>query len=183
MVAQPMDLASQRPGQDSGSGFSAAGFLHPGRSAQILVGGKPAGLLGELHPALVQKHDLPAAPVVFELLLAPLTNLPLPQISDVSRFPPVTRDLAVVVPHDTPAGGLIAILKKRKSQSKQWAWIQEIKCFDEYRGKGLSEKEKSLAFRFILQSPEVTLQDAEVDALMAEILGLLQKEFTARLRS
>lgn len=183
MLAQPLELSTRRPDSSDSAANAAAGFLHPGRSAQILVAGKAVGQIGELHPALVQKLELPAAPVVFEMLLEPLTGLALPQISDVSRFPPVTRDLAVVVPDQTPAGELIALLKKRKSQSKQWGWIQEIKCFDEYRGKGLSEKEKSLAFRFILQSPEVTLQDAEVDALMAEILGLLQKEFAARLRS
>ena len=58
-----------------------------------------------------------------------------------------------------------------------------IKCFDDYRGKGLSEKEKSLAFRFILQSPEATLQDSEVDALMNDIVKLMQSEFSARLRT
>jgi phenylalanyl-tRNA synthetase beta chain len=120
--------------------------------------------------------------VVYELLLAPLLAIGMPRVGEVSRFPPVVRDLAVVVSAETPAGAMIARLNHLKSQSKQGGWITELKCFDEYRGKGLSEKEKSLAFRFILQSPETTLQDTEIDALMGQVLTLLQTEFSARLR-
>jgi phenylalanyl-tRNA synthetase beta chain len=126
---------------------------------------------------------LASPPVVFEMALDGLTQVFLPKITDVSRFPSVTRDLAVVVDHQTPAGAMIERLERLKSQSKQGSWITNIKCFDEYRGKGLSEKEKSLAFRFILQSPETTLQESEVDALMNEIITLLASEFLARLRS
>ncbi len=157
--------------------------LHPGRSAQVLLGQKVIGVLGELHPRLVQEMELPSAPVVFELLLAPILALDLPRVSEVSKFPPVTRDLAVVVDTATPAGAIMARLHKLKNQLKQGSWLTNIKCFDEYRGKGLSEKEKSLAFRFILQSSDATLQDPEVDALMAEILKVLQSDFAARLRS
>ncbi len=156
--------------------------LHPGRAAEVLLGGKPIGWLGELHPRLVQALGLATAPVVYELLLAPLLAIGLPRVGEVSRFPPVVRDLAVVVSAETPAGAMIARLNHLKSQSKQGGWITELKCFDEYRSKGLSEKEKSLAFRFILQSPETTLQDTEIDALMGQVLTLLQTEFSARLR-
>jgi phenylalanyl-tRNA synthetase beta chain len=157
--------------------------LHPGRSAQVLLGQSVVGFLGELHPRLVQEMDLPSPPVVFELLLDPILKLSLPRVQDVSKFPPVSRDLAVVVDLSAPAGSMISRLNRLKTQSKQGSWIVNIKCFDEYRGKGLSEKEKSLAFRFILQSPEATLQDTEVDALMSDILKILQTEFSARLRS
>jgi len=157
--------------------------LHPGRSAQVLLGQDVVGVVGELHPRLVQEMELPSPPVVFELLLEPILGLPMPRVSEVSKFPPVSRDLAVLVDVATPAGAMMARLNKLKNQLKQGSWITNIKCFDEYRGKGLSEKEKSLAFRFILQSPDATLQDSEVDALMAEILKTLQTEFSARLRS
>jgi len=123
-----------------------------------------------------------AAPVVAEVLLDPFLPLGMPRVAEVSKFPPVTRDLAVVVGMDVAAGAVLSRINTLKSQTKQGGWITELKCFDEYRGKGLSEKEKSLAFRFILQSPETTLQDTEVDALMNEILSLLQSEFSARLR-
>ncbi len=172
----PLTISTQAP-------ETAHIALHPGRSAQILLGQDVIGAVGELHPRLVQEMELPSPPVVFEFLLAPLLGLPMPRVSEVSKFPPVSRDLAVLVDVATPAGAMMARLNKLKNQLKQGSWITNIKCFDEYRGKGLSEKEKSLAFRFILQSPDATLQDTEVDALMADILKTLQTEFSARLRS
>jgi len=157
--------------------------LHPGRSAEVLLSGKSVGVMGELHPKLAQELGIPgAAPVVAEVLLDPFLPLGMPRVAEVSKFPPVTRDLAVVVGMDVAAGAVLSRINTLKSQTKQGGWITELKCFDEYRGKGLSEKEKSLAFRFILQSPETTLQDTEVDALINEILSLLQSEFSARLR-
>ncbi len=175
-LASPLAITTRRPLQEHPA-------LHPGRSAEVLIQSRPIGMLGELHPRLVQSLELPAAPVIFELLLEPLTVAGIPRPSEVSKFPPVTRDLALVVGLETPAGTLLERLNRLKGQSKQGAWITNIKCFDEYRGKGLSEKEKSLAFRFILQSPESTLQDAEVDALMKSIVDVMQIEFSARLRA
>ncbi len=176
-LAQPLRLSTRQLPEAQSTG------LHPGRAAEILINDKIVGRAGELHPKFVQEMGLASAPVVFEMDLGPLTQVALPKIAEVSRFPSVTRDLAVVVDHQTPAGGIIDRLNRLKSQSKQGSWITNIKCFDEYRGKGLSEKEKSLAFRFILQSPETTLQESEVDALMNEIITLLTSEFSARLRS
>ena len=175
-IASPAVLTTRKASVDHPA-------LHPGRSAEILILGKVVGLLGELHPRLVQSLELPAAPVVFEMLLEPLQTPGIPRIDEVSKYPPVTRDLAVVVQSDIPAGAMLGRLNHLKSQSKQGSWIANIKCFDEYRGKGLSDKEKSLAFRFILQSPETTLQDSEVEALMSEVIKLLQSEFSARLRT
>ena len=157
--------------------------LHPGRSAEVMIAGKPAGVLGELHPRLVQDLELTGAPIVFELEVELLSKAAVPRPHEPSKFPPVIRDLALVVGLETSAGALLDRINRLKSQSKQGSWITIVKCFDEYRGKGLSEKEKSLAFRFILQSPESTLQDAEVDQLMADIVKLMQAEFAARLRS
>ena len=162
---------------------SAHPALHPGRSAEVLLGNNVIGVMGELHPALAQKVEITQAPIVFELMAEPLQKLESTRVSDVSRFPPVTRDLAVVMPASTPAGAVLDRLFSLKTQLKQGVLIQNIKCFDEYKGKGLSENEKSLAFRFILQSPETTLQDPEVDALVNDVLKVLQNEFSARLRS
>ncbi len=161
----------------------AIGALHPGRAAEVLLGNKVIGFMGELHPSLVQKMELGSAPIVFELLLAPLLSLSIPKPSEPSKFPLVTRDLALVVSQEVAAGAMMARINTIKSQSKQGGWIINFRCFDEYRGKGLSENEKSLAFRFILQSPENTLQDPEVDALMNEIVQCMHSEFGAQLRA
>ena len=176
LLLAPRDVRS-RPPQDP------LPAMHPGRSAEVLVNGQVIGVLGELHPRIVQRLELNSPPVVFEMLLDPLRASPFPATHDVSRFPPVVRDLALVVSRDTPAGAILERLATLKDQIKQGSWIRNIKCFDEYRGKGLSDKEKSLAFRFILQSPETTLQDAEVDALMSQIMQAMQSDFGARIRS
>ena len=172
----PVEVQTRRP-QDP------IPAMHPGRSAEVLVNGQVIGVLGELHPRIVQRLELSSPPVVFEVLLDSLLTSPFPATHDVSRFPPVIRDLALLVSRDTPAGAILARLSALKDQIKQGSWIRNIKCFDEYRGKGLSDKEKSLAFRFILQSPETTLQDAEVDALMSQIMQAMQSDFGARIRS
>ncbi len=174
-LAAPLKLTTRRSDD-------APPSMHPGRSAEVLLEGEPIGWMGELHPKLIQEFDLPEAPVVFELLLEPLQILPMPRPEEVSKFPGVSRDLAFIFPVETPAGQVLSAFKKLKSQSKQGAWIKNIKCFDDYRGKGLSEKEKSLAFRFILENPEATLQDSDVDGLMASIVQYVQTEFAARLR-
>jgi phenylalanyl-tRNA synthetase beta chain len=116
-------------------------------------------------------------------VVEPLLAMPVPKPSEPSKFPLVMRDLAFVVDQKVPAGSIIAKINFLKSQSKQGGWIANFRCFDEYRGKGLLDNEKSLAFRFILQSPENTLQDPEVDALMNEIVNTMQSEFGAKLRA
>lgn len=175
-LAYPLSLSTRRMEQPLCA-------VHPGRAAEVLIGNKVVGYLGELHPSIAQAMEFPGSPIVFELLLEPLLAAPVPKPVEPSKFPPVSRDLAFVVDQAVPAGAMIAKINFLKSQSKQGSWITNFRCFDEYKGKGLSEKEKSLAFRFILQNPENTLQDPEVDALMNEIVQLMQSEFGARLRA
>ena len=69
--------------------------LHPGRAARVTLEGEPIGWLGELHPRWQQKYELPLAPVVFELDLEALRDTGLPRFAEVSKFPPVIRDLAM----------------------------------------------------------------------------------------
>ena len=72
--------------------------LHPGRSARVRVGSEAVGWIGELHPRWLRKYELPQAPVLFELDADPLLTLPSPRPRVPSRFPPVVRDMALVVP-------------------------------------------------------------------------------------
>ncbi len=151
--------------------------LHPGRSARVLIDGAPAGFLGELHPQWVQKYDLPLAPVLFELELDPLTRARLPQYAEVSRQPPAIRDLAIVVPHETSLQALIDGMTANRP-----ALVQDIRLFDLYTGKGVGTGKKSLAFRIVMQDTQRTLQDAEVDAAMQQLVAYLQQAFAAQLR-
>jgi phenylalanyl-tRNA synthetase beta chain len=152
--------------------------LHPGRAATVLLDGKPIGWLGELHPRWQQKYELPQAPVLFELDLDALLAVPLPVYREVSKFPPVIRDLAVVVDEAVPAEALLEAM-----QSVGPAVVQDLWLFDLYRGKGVDAGKKSLAFRVVMQDTSKTLTDAEAEAAMAQLLQLLAKRVSAKLRT
>ncbi|MCP5269417.1 MAG: phenylalanine--tRNA ligase subunit beta [Zoogloeaceae bacterium] len=151
--------------------------LHPGRSAAVVLDGEIIGVIGELHPAWVQKYDLPHAPVVFELELDALRMATLPQYAEVSRFPAVIRDMAVVVDQEIALKTLQDGLFKNAP-----ALVKELRLFDIYTGKGIDSGKKSLAFRIVMQDTQRTLQDAEVDAAMQHLVAYLQSAFAAQLR-
>ena len=159
--------------------------LHPGRSAQVLLK-TPAGLLtvgwiGELHPRLQQAYELPLAPVLFELDLEPIRELGLPVPEELSKFPAVQRDLAVVVKQHISAQALLDAMTASKQN-----FVRNIELFDEFRPKAgsnsMADDEKSLAFRVTLLNPNETLQDPQIDAVMASLLGAVEKKCAARLR-
>ncbi len=151
--------------------------LHPGRSAQIELDGTAIGWLGELHPEWQQKYELPAAAIVFELDAAPLMRLAVPQYSEVSKFPAVTRDLSVDVAESISAHALLEALAAARP-----TLIREVRLFDLYRGDNLPKGRKSLAFRVVMQDTARTLTDAEVDAAMAELEQILSTRFGAQRR-
>jgi phenylalanyl-tRNA synthetase beta chain len=152
--------------------------LHPGRSAAVSLGGKVIGWLGELHPRWQQKYELPQAPVLFELELDALLAATMPVYRELSKFPPVIRDLAVVVDETVSAQALQeAMLGARP------AVVQDLWLFDLYRGKGVETGKKSLAFRVVMQDTSKTLTDAEVEAAMAQLLQLLASGVGAKLRT
>ena len=151
--------------------------LHPGRAAKVLLDGREVGFLGELHPRWVQQYDLGTAPVVFELDLAVLLVQPFPTYREVSRFPAVTRDLALIVAQDTPWQAL-----KQSLQQAAPAIVRDIELFDLYQGKGVAEGRKSLAFRVVMQDTQKTLEDVEVDAAIAALVTAAEKAYAAELR-
>lgn len=151
--------------------------LHPGRTARVLVDGQAIGFVGELHPQWLQKYDLPLAPVVFELDLDAVKLAKLPQYSEVSRQPPAIRDLAIVVDHKLQLQQLIDGLSANRP-----AIVQGIHLFDVYVGKGVESGKKSLAFRIVMQDTQRTLQDAEVDAAVQQLIAYVQQAFAAQLR-
>jgi phenylalanyl-tRNA synthetase beta chain len=152
--------------------------LHPGRSAQVLLDGEAIGFVGELHPQWVQKYELGTAPVVFEVELDAWLAAAMPAYREVSRFPTVTRDLALTVAREQPLAPLLDALRGRAA-----GIVSDIRLFDVYQGKGLPEGQKSLAFRIVMQHTERTLEDAEVEAGVAELIEVARREFGAALRS
>jgi phenylalanyl-tRNA synthetase beta chain len=142
---------------------------HPGRSAQILREGKPVGWIGELHPQWQQKYELPQPAVWFELDLEALLQGSLPRAAEVSKFPPVRRDLAVVADEAISVQALLDAMQGLRAPA-----VVEIALFDLYRGKGVEAGKKSLAFRVLLQDTHKTLTESEIDKSIALLVKALQ---------
>jgi phenylalanyl-tRNA synthetase beta chain len=151
--------------------------FHPGRAARIFVGGAQAGWIGELHPRLQQKYDLPLPPMAFELNLEIIASRKLAHYLDYSRQPVVRRDISVEVPQEVNIQTMLDSLKKRAPKI-----VCEVALFDLYRGKGIDSDKKSVAFRLLLQDTHKTLTDAEAEAAKQQLVHVLQEEFQAKLR-
>jgi phenylalanyl-tRNA synthetase beta chain len=152
--------------------------LHPGKTAKITLNGEILGYIGEIHPRWQQKYEIAQPVIVFELELAPLTKAHIPGFSSVSRFPPVRRDLAVVVADEVPVQAILDAIWGAKP-----AAVVDLAVFDLYRGKGVEQGKKSLAFRVLFQDTQKTLTDPEVDSAVAELVRILRDQFGAGLRS
>ena len=164
--------------------FEAAGHpaLHPGRSARVTVDGEFAGFIGELHPRLQQSLELPLAPVVFEIDARLLQQRHLPAYLEISKFPAVTRDLALLVKQAVSVQALVDTFDEQRLANPACRIMQDIVLFDEYRGKGLAEDQKSLAFRITMQDTQSTLQDESIEAAVSAFIDVVNKKHGATLR-
>jgi phenylalanyl-tRNA synthetase beta chain len=152
--------------------------FHPGRAARVLVSGRSAGWIGELHPRWQRKYELPLAPVLFELDVEALQDVPAPDFQPPSKYPPVVRDIAMVFPATTPWQAVLDEISAHKP-----ALVRAINLFDIYQGAKLPAGSKSLAFRVVMQHTERTLTDAEADGARDELVALLGRKFSATLRT
>jgi phenylalanyl-tRNA synthetase beta chain len=150
--------------------------LHPVRSARVLRRGSPVGWIGELHPALVKALDFTYAPVLFELDMGALA-VKRAAFEEVSRFPQVRRDLAVVVDEAVT----LSTLAERVTLVTS-SLLRGLRVFDLYRGPGLEPGRKSIALGLIFQDISRTLTDEDVDRLMASVVADLRESLNARIR-
>lgn len=151
--------------------------LHPGRAAAVWLDDRQIGFVGELHPQWVQKYGLVTAPVVMEVEFDALLETALPCNREISKFPAVVRDLALVVSETISAESLTACLRAAAP-----ALVKDIRLFDVYTGEGVEQEQKSLAFRVVMQDTQKTLADAEVDAVLAVLVQAAAHEHAAKLR-
>ncbi len=146
-------------------------FLHPGRTAVVSIGGAPAGWIGEVHPLVCRAWDIEAA-VAFEIDAAPLiatAGAGEETYEDVTTFPAVHQDLAVVVPVDVSASEVRATVLGAGGEL-----LQSAAVFDRYEGEQVGEGRVSLALRLQFRAPDRTLTDEEVAARRAEIESALE---------
>jgi phenylalanyl-tRNA synthetase beta chain len=147
-------------------------FLHPGRSAKVLVDGADAGWIGEVHPLVVREWDIDAA-AGFETDLSALVDAASAgeeTFEDVTAFPAVRQDLAVVVPDDVPAAQVRDAVLAGGGEL-----LRAAEVFDLYAGEQLGEERKSLALRLEFRAEDRTLTDEEVAARRESIAAELSE--------
>jgi phenylalanyl-tRNA synthetase beta chain len=153
--------------------------LHPGRRAVARVGGQAVGYVGEIHPDLRDRLDLPLF-LLFELDLEKLLEYAPRQISvrNLPRFPSVERDFALVVERDFQSQRIVDWIN-----SQGEILIEHVEVFDEYRGASIPKDKKSLAYKISFRADDRTLTDAEVNSLHQNLLAEITKVFGAEPRT
>ncbi len=152
-------------------------YMHPGQSAYIVAKGKTLGLFGALHPVTVKALDLNKAPLVFEIDIAALQSGCLPKASGISRFPEVTRDIALLVDKQVPALSVQNCIAHAAGDG-----LKQVTLFDVYAGQGIDLARKSLAFSLLFQHSSRTLTDEEIQASVDRVIQQVAEEFNATLR-
>jgi len=155
--------------------------LHPGQSARIVrnAGGSQelVGWVGALHPAIAQKLDLTQPLYLFELQLESIGYREIPKFEEVSKFPAIRRDLAIVVDENLASQAVSDCIKRAAPDI-----LKNLQLFDVYTGQGINPGRKSLAYGLTLQKQDQTLTDDEVNAVLSNIMSILNKELDATLR-
>lgn len=152
--------------------------LHPGQSASIHVNGEKIGIIGVLHPSIKQELGLPEDVVLFECQADTLLSPRQHQFQEVSKFPEVRRDLALLINEAVSSEDIQSTIVRSVGD-----WLKDIFVFDVYQGKGISPGVKSVALALILQHPSRTLVDDEVAGLMQKVVTALKGAYGAELRS
>jgi phenylalanyl-tRNA synthetase beta chain len=154
-------------------------FLHPGRAASVLVEGRPAGWLGEIHPLVATQWGLDATVAAFELDLDAVPEPATTAYEDLTSFPEVREDLAVVVPEDLSAARVIEVVRAAGAPL-----LRAAEVFDVYRdAERVGAGNVSLALRLTYRAPDRTLTDEEVAQKRAQISDALARELGGRVRA
>jgi len=156
---------------------SERSWLHPGQSAEILVNGQSIGYLGRLHPSLEDELDL-ATTWVAELDQAAVLQTYVSNFTELSRFPSVRRDIALLISDKINVSEIQGLIEKTGGELLDSTWL-----FDVYTGQGVEEGKRSLAFALLWQHPSRTLEDAEIKSGMDNILQVLENTYQATLRA
>ncbi|MGZ0706596.1 phenylalanine--tRNA ligase subunit beta [Pseudomonas piscis] len=151
--------------------------LHPGQTARIERDGCEVGYLGAIHPELAKSLGLDRPVFVFELVLSEVAQGRLPKFRELSRFPEVRRDLALLADRDVAASSVLDVIRENAGE-----WLTDLRLFDVYQGKGIDPHRKSLAVGLTWQHPSRTLNDDEVNSATQNILTSLEQRLNATLR-
>lgn len=151
--------------------------LHPGQSARIWRGDRPVGWLGALHPRHLQQMDLTYPVVLFELEADATLGARVPQFAEISKYPAIRRDVAVIVDEAIHADAIRTVI-----QASAGALLNELTVLSVYRGKQFEKGKKSIALGMQLQDTSRTLTDHDADAIVAQVVDHLARQLNATIR-
>lgn len=151
--------------------------LHPGQTAKLMRDDQCLGLLGVLHPKIQKLLKLESTVVVFELDLSVLQSARVPVFRSLSKYPTIRRDLAIVVDKAVPVSKIESVLTQAAGQ-----FLQEVRFFDIYQGKGIDSNKKSVALGLIVGDSSRTLKESEANDIMNNVIHGLRAELDAVLR-
>ena len=159
------------------SDASPVAALHPGQGAVVYLADQAVGYLGLLHPELSKKLDIDQEVWVFELQLNLISAKKVPEFKELSKFPEVRRDLAVVVDSSVSAADVVGCAKEAAT-----AHLVSLVVFDQYSGAGIEEGKQSIGLALTWQHRERTLNEDEVNTLTDGVVTSLKQRFNASLR-
>jgi len=154
--------------------------LHPGQAAEIVDCGNAChliGLVGVLHPQIQAKSGLEKSAILFELRLSALQAAICPKFQEISRFPAIRRDLALVLIEAVTAQDVLDCVRKTAGEL-----LVNLELFDEYRGEGIDSGRKSLALGLTFQHTSRTLNEEDIEAVVGRVVAGLKADFGAQLR-
>ena len=152
---------------------------HPGRCAKVTIDGIDVGYMGQIHPLVAQNYDIDSEVYCAEINFNMLFDLQLPEATYVPlpKYPTVNRDLAVVCDETITVTQVEDVISAAAGKL-----LRNTKLFDIYRGTGIPENKKSLAFSLELRADDRTLTDADCEQVMNTVLAALQDKLSAVLR-
>jgi phenylalanyl-tRNA synthetase beta chain len=156
--------------------------LHPGRTASLWVSGERLGTFGQLHPQLRAQHELPEHVYAFELelyaLLEAIARKSIPIFKPYSTYPSSDRDIAFFAPLKVTVAEI-----RRAITSTGGELLESVTLFDEYKGEGVPQGQRSLAFRLVYRASDRTLTEADINPVHQKVRDTLEEKFRVSLRS
>ncbi len=152
--------------------------LHPGQTAQLMRDSKLVGYIGAIHPQLQKELGFNQTIYLFEVKLSAITDSDLPKFTELSKFPEVRRDLAILINREIEAKTVLETVREAAGDD-----LKNLRLFDIYEGKGIDLKEKSLAIGLTYQHSSRTLNENEVNASVESVVKELENRFGAMLRN
>ena len=152
---------------------------HPGRCAKVTIDGEDVGYLGQIHPLVCKNYGLDCEVFCAEINFTKLFDLQLPDPTYVPlpKYPSVSRDLSVICDESVTVADAQNVIEKAAGKL-----LRSVNLFDIYRGTGIAEGKKSLAFSLELRADDRTLTDSDSEGVMNKVLTALEKELNAVLR-